>query len=411
MQTKDPKRVAMCKTLEAMQKDGGDVIICKDNVEIKAPNADGTISVIASTEDRDRDGDVIMAGGWDLKDFKKNPVIMWAHDYSQLPIGRAHNTRKEDGKLISDMEFTTHDVNPLGATVRRMFELKFLNAVSVGFKPAKFEPLDKDTQDLYAGIRFLKQSLLEYSAVPIPSNPNALANAKAAGIDMDPIKDWTERVLDGDSPAALWIPLDVIEQMRKAVNTNRVFGLHHVEPRDDVEQYAITAQHVSGEVRSVPLDPSTTAPPHEPLDDTRGIGVSITVTGDALQSDSLDAARAIAGVDGGIVGDTAEPAPDVAARVSSIGVFKIDDREYLVTQDESGDLVAKIKEPDEKPATEERAPFDFLDVVRQGATALAEEQRRSADPLHGYAKKLHAVFSGDVEPVTSGDAAKGEGQS
>ena len=41
---------------------------------------------IASTSDIDRDDEVIEVTGWDLKNFKKNPVIMWAHNYSNPPI-------------------------------------------------------------------------------------------------------------------------------------------------------------------------------------------------------------------------------------------------------------------------------------------------------------------------------------
>ena len=43
----------------------------------------------ASTSTQDRDGEVVDATGWDLRNFKKNPVIMYAHDYRTLPIGKA----------------------------------------------------------------------------------------------------------------------------------------------------------------------------------------------------------------------------------------------------------------------------------------------------------------------------------
>ncbi|MBU2177581.1 MAG: hypothetical protein KJ556_21015, partial [Gammaproteobacteria bacterium] len=59
----------------------------------------------ASTADQDRDGEVIDVSGWDLKNFKKNPVIMFAHDYRTLPIGRATKIGVRDGKLVNNVEF------------------------------------------------------------------------------------------------------------------------------------------------------------------------------------------------------------------------------------------------------------------------------------------------------------------
>jgi hypothetical protein len=43
-------------------------------------------SYIISTGSVDRMGDVIDPNGWQLAAFKTNPVVLWAHDSSQLPV-------------------------------------------------------------------------------------------------------------------------------------------------------------------------------------------------------------------------------------------------------------------------------------------------------------------------------------
>ena len=43
-------------------------------------DADGSFTAIASTNSVDRHGEIVDNNGWELKSFKKNPVILWAHD-------------------------------------------------------------------------------------------------------------------------------------------------------------------------------------------------------------------------------------------------------------------------------------------------------------------------------------------
>lgn len=60
---------------------------------------EGEIEGVASTEKADRDGEVIKQDGWDLKNFKANPVILAAHNYHDFPIGKATNVKVVDNKL------------------------------------------------------------------------------------------------------------------------------------------------------------------------------------------------------------------------------------------------------------------------------------------------------------------------
>jgi len=134
----------------------------------------------ASTADMDRDGEVIDVEGWDLKNFKKNPVIMYAHDYRSLPIGKATKIGVRDGKLINNVEFPPEGTYEFADIVERLVGTGYLKTESVGFIPRKWE--DGDGGEKTPRRTYTKQELLEISIVPVPSNPNALMNAVKEGV-------------------------------------------------------------------------------------------------------------------------------------------------------------------------------------------------------------------------------------
>ncbi len=135
-----------------------------------------SITFIASDESVDRMGDVIRVGGWDLRNFKANPVLLWAHQSRELPIGKVTDIRIEGSTLVADAEFVEADMNPKAEQVLRMIKAGVLNATSVGFRPLEAPlPIKNPHNDQTTGFEFVKQELFELSVVPIPANANALA--------------------------------------------------------------------------------------------------------------------------------------------------------------------------------------------------------------------------------------------
>jgi HK97 family phage prohead protease len=159
----------------------------------------------ASTADMDRDGEVIDVSGWDLKNFKKNPVIMFAHDYRTLPIGRATKIGVRDGKLVNNVEFPPEGTYEFADIVERLVGAGFLKTESVGFMPKKWEDGDwteEDGKGSKPRRTYTKQELLEISIVPVPSNPNALMNAVKEGvITQKQFKSITEPEDENPEPA------------------------------------------------------------------------------------------------------------------------------------------------------------------------------------------------------------------
>lgn len=142
----------------------------------------GTYRVLASTNAVDRQGDVVDQNGWELDNFLKNPVILWAHRYDELPVGKAVSIGKGVGGLELEFEFASAEGNPKAQQVKTLFEEGFLNAVSVGFIPKERN-----------GNIITRSELLEVSVVPVPANQEALRLAMSKGLNVKDIADEIEK--------------------------------------------------------------------------------------------------------------------------------------------------------------------------------------------------------------------------
>jgi HK97 family phage prohead protease len=153
--------------------------------EVKAGDDDKReLLFTISTDSVDRSGDKINQDGWQLDNYRKNPVVLWAHDYSKPPIGTSDKVWIEGGKLKSITRFVPADNPAIGRFADGIYQLYkqgFMSATSVGFMPKKWAWVDD--KDRKYGIDFEEMELLEYSAVPVPANAEALIEARGLGLD------------------------------------------------------------------------------------------------------------------------------------------------------------------------------------------------------------------------------------
>ncbi|HEY2162474.1 MAG TPA: HK97 family phage prohead protease, partial [Gemmatimonadaceae bacterium] len=121
------------------------------------------------------------------EELLRNPVVLWGHDASRLPIGRAFDVQIEDGALKASVEFVpenTPEVGPFAEAVYRLARTGFLGATSVGFRPLKWDYTNdqaRGADDWFPGIDFDEQELVELSVVTVPANPEALIEAPGPG--------------------------------------------------------------------------------------------------------------------------------------------------------------------------------------------------------------------------------------
>jgi len=129
---------------------------------------DGSVTIkgMASTVDFDRAGDSISAEAWTkggLKNFEKNPIILFNHDYDR-PIGRATGLKATEHGL--ELEAKISKSAP--ANVCELVKEGILGAFSVGFRVK-----DADYLQETDGLKIKDAELFEVSVVSVPCNQEA----------------------------------------------------------------------------------------------------------------------------------------------------------------------------------------------------------------------------------------------
>lgn len=129
---------------------------------------DGSVMIrgFASTADFDRAGDTISAEAWQkggLKNFEKNPIILFNHDYDR-PIGRATGVKAGPNGL--ELECKISKSAP--GNVAELVKDGVLGAFSVGFR-VKDADYIKETD----GLMIKDAELFEVSVVSVPCNQAA----------------------------------------------------------------------------------------------------------------------------------------------------------------------------------------------------------------------------------------------
>lgn len=152
-----------------------------------------TLILIGSTQGADRDDDIIDAQGWELDNYIKNPIVLWAHDYWQPPVAQAKAVfiDPRSGTLNFKVYFpTVEELTTKGAepsehalfvdTLYNMYKMGMLNATSVGFIAKEWDRREdqRDLPEWQRGTHFFRQELLELSCVPVPANAEALVQAR-----------------------------------------------------------------------------------------------------------------------------------------------------------------------------------------------------------------------------------------
>lgn len=210
---------------------------------------DFTLRYVFSDDSVDRVGDSIDAAGWELDNFERNPVALWAHNSWDPPIGRASNVGAVKKRLMGNITFAVRQFE-FADTIYQLARDKFVNAVSVGFSPIEWSfTAEKDRP---FGIDFKRQELLEISLCPVPCNPNALNEARAKGIDTRPLMEWAERVLDEGN--AVVVPRATLEQIFKDARTPHSARTKY---RELLEMKAMADWKCSA-ARDLPIDTDST---------------------------------------------------------------------------------------------------------------------------------------------------------
>lgn len=278
----------------------------KDDIEIHRKALNGlveefadderTITARVSTNDRDRDGEIVEPKGIDLKAYRDNAVLLWAHDYKTPPVGRALWSKTDETGLVCKFQFAQ---TQFAEDIYQLYKGGFMRAFSIGFIPVDFDTREKVHK---------KISLLEVSCVPVPANERALVmEAYAKGLVHS---ETMKKDYDLDAPAA---PAEPVAEAAPA------------EPEVDTIEYIAPAPEAKEEVEVAKLHAIGS------LDESLAILLKMNERLDAIQAQLVDLAAEVTKEapepEPDPVEEKAAPAPIVADNTSAepVHIVEIDE--------------------------------------------------------------------------------------
>lgn len=150
--------------------------------------------VTVSTPGLDRHKDRVHIGQFDIGQYRRNPVLLWGHNYADpyAVIGRANEIEQTGTalSLVPQWRDIANDADPMNI-IKLLWDTEMVRAFSIGFRPEEW------TENTEGGLDYTAGEILEVSLVPVGANADAL-RAMAKGIgpawlfeDMPPqFKPW-----------------------------------------------------------------------------------------------------------------------------------------------------------------------------------------------------------------------------
>ena len=188
--------------------------------------------VIAANE-LSRNGDDLNLRGISFKDYRKNPVVLWAHSiYSGIPIAKTLKIGHDDqGRIVADFEFNSDD--EFASRVENAWNGGFIRAASIHYIPTKVVEVRNEAGSVER-LRVEESELLEWSLVPVPADPDSVRAAARA-------LNLPEEIFRGLEPEP-----EESEPLPDPVSEDP-------EPEPKREVFSQLIQEMSAELRSVDL--------------------------------------------------------------------------------------------------------------------------------------------------------------
>jgi hypothetical protein len=150
-----------------------------------------------TTQDPDRDREVVIARGMDDSHFKLNPIVTLQHCYALPPVGRCQwRKRATDGDTVGIKAKTLYPKRPDSwpqdgdwppDITFTLIQQGLLQGKSIGFLPLRCHaPTEEEIakEPAWAGVRRVIDQwlLLEYACVYLPCQQNAVVEAVSKGV-------------------------------------------------------------------------------------------------------------------------------------------------------------------------------------------------------------------------------------
>lgn len=188
---------------------------------------------VITTNSLDRDFEVLLPEGGNVKDFKKNGIVLFNHN-RDLPIGESLNLRSlketdtKPARIETLFRIASEGVSDEADKVFRLVKDGILKGISIGFQVLEMRaPTSQDIKKFGKEVRNIisKWKLLEFSIVSVGSNQDALITGLKE-LDLDPkefLGDYYEE------------PIDNVEEI-DTVDTEEIEKeIEEVEVKEDIK--------------------------------------------------------------------------------------------------------------------------------------------------------------------------------
>lgn len=163
-----------------------DGILCKFYLDTKSVDEEErSVKSIITTDEVDRDLEVVITEGLDFTDFEKTRSVLFMHDPAKV-VGKVIWIRKEKHQVVAK---TVYAKTELGNEVWELVKGEFICGKSIGMDcltmgRRETTPADFKGHPSWAGARTIieRAKVLEYSDVSIPANASALNEARNKGL-------------------------------------------------------------------------------------------------------------------------------------------------------------------------------------------------------------------------------------
>jgi hypothetical protein len=145
---------------------------------------------IITTDSVDHENEVVLPNGIDLECWRKNPIVLWAHDDTK-PIGRSLWIKTSNNGLKSKTLYAQRPADFQGDflpdMVWALVQQQILKGRSIGFVPLEINPPSMEQIALRpdwanANAIITRSMIFEYSVVSVPANEDALQQAVSKGL-------------------------------------------------------------------------------------------------------------------------------------------------------------------------------------------------------------------------------------
>ena len=165
-----------------------------------------SITSYVSKSNVDRGGDIVLPSGLDDKNYRKNPIVLFNHNYD-APVGKNLWLKKEKDGVLAKTQFAK---TLFADDIFQLVKEGVLSAYSIGFIPQTWEWDDKEQI-----MTFKEWELLEYSVVSVPMNPEAV-NESLKMVKSDIAKDiLTKQIEDNKIKSQLELITKEHDQLKQ----------------------------------------------------------------------------------------------------------------------------------------------------------------------------------------------------